>query len=154
MAIDKRNFEQTCIKAVRKENVAKRCRASTPILKRSYVPVSPSLIRLSQRRDIMITPRKLFASPQKFQTKPMKNRIQFYSKVQVVYIPSKDQYPESMKATMWSNSAEIRRNARRNTIEFAAEGWDWRTVCEDDAMYVSPDGQRIHPVHVRRYRSS
>jgi hypothetical protein len=55
-----------------------------------------------------------------------------------------------MKQSLWGTLKEIHENARRNTIEFAAEGWDWRAATEDDAMYVTPSGDRIHPAHVRR----
>jgi hypothetical protein len=143
MGVDKRDFKQSCIKAVRKEQVSKR--RATPILKRLRYTKSPD--PLSSRNENLPSPRRLYFG------KPLKNRIHFYNKVQVVYIPSRDHYPESMKTSIWSNMAEIQRNARRNTIEFAAEGWDWRRACEDEAMYLSPQGERIHPVHIRHYRS-
>lgn len=144
MAIDKRDFNQSCIKAVRKERPAKR--RSSPILK-SFRSIPESPVPLAPRSDNLPSPRRLY-----FDDKPLKNRIHFYNKVQVVYIPSRNQYPDSMKSSIWSNMAEIKRNARRNTIEFAAEGWDWRRVCEDEAMYLSPLGERIHPVHFRHFR--
>jgi hypothetical protein len=79
-------------------------------------------------------------------------RARFYNKVAVVRIPSRYQYPESMKQSIWGSMKEINENARRNTIEFASEGWDWRRATEDDAMYIAPNGELVHPVHVRHPR--
>ena len=39
--------------------------------------------------------------------------------------------------------------SRRNVVEFQAEGWDWRTVVEDEDMYIDVrTGQKLHPCHV------
>lgn len=139
MAIDKRDFNRSCLKEAEKQLVSKR--RGTSILKRLRYTKAPQ--QLSSRKEELPTPRCIDFD------KPFKNRIQFFNKVQVVYIPSKEHYPEGMKRTIWSNAAEIKRNARRNTIEFAAEGWDWRRCCEDENMFLSPQGERIHPVHFR-----
>ena len=77
-----------------------------------------------------------------------RRRIRFYNKVTVMLIPSRHLYPKSMRQNIWGTMREIQDNARRNAIEFAAEGWDWRTAVEDDAMYLTADGERIHPAHV------
>ena len=40
--------------------------------------------------------------------------------------------------------------SRRNVVEFQAEGWDWRTVVEDEDMYIDVrTGQKLHPCHVQ-----
>merc|ERR1719223_1398489 len=39
-----------------------------------------------------------------------------------------------------------------NAVEFAAEGWDWRSVTEDDGMFVcTVSGELVHPVHCQQY---
>lgn len=77
-----------------------------------------------------------------------KKRISFNNSVNVVPIPRRDEYSTRISSRMWSNAAEINENAARNSVEFAAEGWDWRTATEDDKMYVCCiTGDLIHPVH-------
>eukprot|EP00531_Pseudo-nitzschia_arenysensis_P008574 CAMPEP_0116143564 /NCGR_PEP_ID=MMETSP0329-20121206/15519_1 /TAXON_ID=697910 /ORGANISM="Pseudo-nitzschia arenysensis, Strain B593" /LENGTH=249 /DNA_ID=CAMNT_0003638895 /DNA_START=72 /DNA_END=821 /DNA_ORIENTATION=+ len=83
-----------------------------------------------------------------------RNSVRFHSKVLVMRIPSRNQYPEHMKRNLWCSLSEIARSAQRNTIEFSSEGWDWRSAVEEESMYVHPKtGQYIHPVHVRRAAS-
>mmetsp|Transcript_10526 Transcript_10526/g.24955 ORF Transcript_10526/g.24955 Transcript_10526/m.24955 type:complete len:239 (-) Transcript_10526:528-1244(-) len=83
------------------------------------------------------------------------NNVRFHSKVLVMRIPSRSQYPESMKRNMWCSLSEIARSAHRNTVEYTSEGWDWRNAVEEDSMYVHPKtGQYIHPIHVHRAASS
>ena len=41
-------------------------------------------------------------------------------------------------------------NAARNTIEFHAEGWNWRSVTEDeDMLRHTITRELIHPIHLR-----
>lgn len=145
MAIDKRDFQQNCLKEAEKTPVFKR----RGVLKSfRYTKKCPQQTAFRDVEQLPL-PRRI-----DFDEKPMKNRIHFYNKVKVVYIPSRDHYPEEMKKTIWSNATEIQRNARRNTIEFAAEGWDWRRACEERAMFLSPEGERIHPVHFRHFANT
>lgn len=52
---------------------------------------------------------------------------------------------------MWASLQEITDNARRNTIEFSSDGWDWRTATEEEDMYIHPrTGGYVHPVHVNK----
>ena len=84
-----------------------------------------------------------------------RNNVRFHSKVLVMRIPSRNQYPEHMKRNLWCSLSEIARSAQRNTIEFSSEGWDWRSAVEEESMYVHPKtGQYIHPAHVRRAAST
>ena len=57
------------------------------------------------------------------------------------------EYTNLVKERLWSSSNDLYQNAVRNSIEFASEGWNWRTVADDDQMIRSPSGERIHPIH-------
>jgi hypothetical protein len=60
----------------------------------------------------------------------------------------RNEYSKRVRSRLWSTALEIHQNAARNTIEFAAEGWDWRSVAEDESMYVCvATGELVHPVH-------
>lgn len=57
------------------------------------------------------------------------------------------EYSSLVKARIWSSANELTQNAARNTLEFAAEGFNWRNVADDEQMVQSPSGERIHPIH-------
>ena len=149
MAVEKRPLEHSL---VNKRNVRARLvhrfnpeKSFTPILRQHRYTEASSPSPLPPKEDI-VEPEE----PLKDATSPLKRRITFYNKVSVVHIPSRHHYPELMRKSIWGTMREISDNARRNTLEFASEGWDWRAATEDDAMYVAPNGERVHPVHVRR----
>lgn len=74
--------------------------------------------------------------------------ISFEETVEVLPIPMHSEYSTCVRTRLWSNAVEIRQNAMRNRIEFAAEGWDWRKVAEDEKMHVCVlTGELIHPCH-------
>ena len=76
-------------------------------------------------------------------------RIAFQDEVEVMPIPTRHEYSDRIKSKIWSNRHELQENAERNAVEFAAEGWNWRTVTEDEGMYIcSASGELVHPAWV------
>lgn len=72
--------------------------------------------------------------------------IRFSTVVRVQTIPTRTEYSDRIRGTMWTPPLEMQQNAARNSLEFAAEGWDWRHVADDEDMVIC-DGERIHPIH-------
>mmetsp|Transcript_23543 Transcript_23543/g.38961 ORF Transcript_23543/g.38961 Transcript_23543/m.38961 type:complete len:222 (+) Transcript_23543:52-717(+) len=80
--------------------------------------------------------------------KKKSTRIAFDDEVSVISIPMRNEYSDRIKSRIWSNRYELHENAQRNALEFAAEGWNWRNVTEDEGMYIcSVSGELVHPVH-------
>lgn len=76
-------------------------------------------------------------------------RLTFNETVSVMPIPMRHEYSQRVRERLWNDVDDIMLNAQRNALEFASEGWDWRTVTEDDYMYRdAASGEMIHPVHM------
>lgn len=85
----------------------------------------------------------------KTKTKSKTTRIAFQDQVEVMPIPTRHEYSNRIKSRIWSNRYELQENAERNAVEFAAEGWNWRNVTEDEGMYIcSVSGELVHPAWV------
>mmetsp|Transcript_6106 Transcript_6106/g.8813 ORF Transcript_6106/g.8813 Transcript_6106/m.8813 type:complete len:299 (+) Transcript_6106:280-1176(+) len=81
--------------------------------------------------------------------KKKRRKVTLDNEVSVVPIPMRCEYSDRTKERLWSNATELYQNAARNSIEFASEGWDWRTVAEDEQMILCQvSGELIHPIHV------
>lgn len=79
-------------------------------------------------------------------------RIVFKEEVEVLPIPTRNEYSDRIKSLIWSNRYELQENAERNAREYAAEGWDWRGVTEDEGMYIcSVSGELVHPIHLQEH---
>jgi hypothetical protein len=84
--------------------------------------------------------------------KRKRRRVALNELVSVIPIPKRDEYSDRTKSRLWSSAEELYTNAARNGIEFASEGWNWRTVTEDDQMIIcnNESGERelVHPIHI------
>ncbi len=75
-------------------------------------------------------------------------KVQFCQIVSGLEIPSRHQYSDRIKKTIWADRTEISEMVERNILEFEAEGFDWKNVVLDDEMYVNEvNGELIHPCH-------
>jgi len=87
-------------------------------------------------------------------TKPSrsKRKVSLHEDVVVVPIPMREEYSDRVKERLWSSASELYLNAARNSIEFAAEGFNWRNVTEDENMIVcDASGEMIHPIHLHNF---
>lgn len=78
-----------------------------------------------------------------------KGSVSFHPSVKVHTIPTRTAYSDRIRGALWTHPLEMQQNAARNSLEFAAEGWDWRQVADDEDMVVCR-GERIHPIHFVR----
>jgi hypothetical protein len=78
--------------------------------------------------------------------------VSFDNSVLVHPIPARTDYSDRIRPQLWTPVEEMQENAARNCLEFAAEGWDWRTVLDDESMVVV-HGERIHPIHFAQQQS-
>mmetsp|Transcript_15797 Transcript_15797/g.22476 ORF Transcript_15797/g.22476 Transcript_15797/m.22476 type:complete len:214 (-) Transcript_15797:70-711(-) len=116
---------------------------------RSKLSANVTVEPLKYKDDVeALSSKNKFSHDTKKKDKKERRRINFSDSVSVVPIPMRSEYSDRVRSRLWSNRYEIHENATRNAIEFAAEGWDWRHVTEDEGMFVcTTSGELIHPVH-------
>jgi len=83
-----------------------------------------------------------------------KRRVSLHNDVAVIPIPMRTEYSNLIRGRIWSSASELYQNSARNTIEFAAEGFDWRNAADDSQMVQSPHGERIHPIHYMKMHAT
>lgn len=79
-------------------------------------------------------------------TPQSRGSVSFCNAVTVIPIPSRTDYSDRIKGSLWTSAGEMQEQVLRNCVEFAAEHWDWRLAVEEADM-VWYAGQRIHPCH-------
>jgi hypothetical protein len=106
-------------------------------------------LKYNKEEDVLYSPKRKNSTSNG--DKKKRKAISFNQTVKVVPIPKRDEYSNRVRSRIWSNAVEIHQNATRNSIEFAAEGWDWRACMEDEYMFVDVrTGELIHPVHAQQ----
>ena len=129
----------------RKTKVFNLSRKSTPISSPSHLDAK-AILGMPFQEDLK-QPKPYNSST--ILEKSARSSVKFEERVNVVQIPSRHAYSTRIKKYLWNNSREIHEMARRNRIEFEAEGYDWRNVVLDEDMFVdSIDGKLIHPCHL------
>jgi hypothetical protein len=109
---------------------------------------------LFERRELTGTERTCsFSSSSEASTPESMGRqtrkLTFNDNVLVCPIPQHGEYSKRIKERLWTPADDAARDAERNTIEFASEGWDWRRVLDDDDMYQNlMTRELVHPIHV------
>lgn len=76
--------------------------------------------------------------------------VSFDESVTVRPIPRYDAYSEGTRRQIWADALETYENARRNSIEFAADHFDWQHAAEEDDFVPTENGELVHPVHYAR----
>lgn len=89
---------------------------------------------------------------QKEQKNDCSRAVKFDDDVKVVKIRSHRDYSLKSKQKMWNSPHDIHVNAKRNFLEFHADGKNWRNCAEEDLMwYDYGNHEFVHPVHIPEY---
>jgi hypothetical protein len=80
-------------------------------------------------------------------TTPTRNpSVSFCTSVTVILIPSRTDYSDRIKHSLWTSAKELKEQVSRNCVEYAFEDWDWRRAVEEPNMILY-HGQMVHPCH-------
>ena len=72
--------------------------------------------------------------------------VHFDSSVTVLLIPSRHDFSNRIASELWTPLDELQENAARNSLEFAAERYDWKQVVTEHDMVVVGN-ELVHPIH-------
>ena len=72
--------------------------------------------------------------------------VHFDSSVTVFCIPSRHDFSNRIASELWTPLEELQENAARNSLEFAAERYDWKQVVTEHDMVVVGN-ELVHPIH-------
>lgn len=131
---------------------------SPPPLRKRMLPATQELLKSdSGEPDESLGPNSFSSSsvPNNVGGRKRKNRksVAFENAVVVHQIPTRHEYSQRIRNTLWTNSVAMQKNYNRNVIEFTAENWDYRQCLEEEHFFVDQDGQLVHPVHLQRERN-
>jgi hypothetical protein len=76
--------------------------------------------------------------------------VSFDDQVTVRPIPRHDDYSNEIRNMIWADPHEIYENATRNSMEFAADNFDWQQASEEDKFVATLSGELVHPIHYVR----
>ena len=76
-----------------------------------------------------------------------RRRLSFDEEVSIVNIPRREQYSHRMQQHLWHSREDLQASIMRNTVEYAADGWAWQQVREEEDHIATRDGKYVHPVH-------
>jgi hypothetical protein len=79
--------------------------------------------------------------------------VSFRDSVKVRTIPSHREFDQTTWDSMWITSEVAHMERQRNRFEFWADGGDWRTAVEEDAMVPGLDGRLFHPATYARIQA-
>jgi hypothetical protein len=76
-------------------------------------------------------------------------KVAFNEDVTVIPIPKRTEYSARIRAHLWDGADVLQANVFRNSIEFAADGYDVSRVLEEGDMIEDPEsGELVHPIHL------
>jgi hypothetical protein len=77
--------------------------------------------------------------------------VKFSERVRVKEIPSHRDMDQEEKNSLWMSWDEAVSTTRRNTMEYLADGADWRQAKEEDQFRALPSGELVHPLSFTSY---
>jgi hypothetical protein len=121
--------------------------APMPVVPNKAVQQRSTPVALKQdhgQADDSIT---IASPPQHSKHKSCHTKVSFGATVLVRSIPHAKDLSARVKRTLWMPPRELEEAIHRNSIEFAAEGWDWHNAT-GEADFVLIGTQYIHPAHI------